>query len=241
MKKIIFGFLLFFGAISYGQSVTGTSGLIHIPSARMLEDGQLVLGVGYIPTGIYHRTYGPDKFNVRINPGLNTYISYGILPFAEVMFRYSHELNMPVNVDTKYFPDRMFSLRLMLKKESQNFPSIVFGIHDFAQYIGVMGGVPNFSANYFVLSKLLKVKNALEIDLSVGYAFDILKFKSVDYKGIFSGISISHSSFNEFSMIMEYDSKNLIMGTKTNIIKKFELMAGLWDLDKLTFSFNYSF
>ncbi len=44
MKKLILIVLLLVGGVASGQSVTGTSGLIHIPSARMLEDGQLVFG-----------------------------------------------------------------------------------------------------------------------------------------------------------------------------------------------------
>ena len=47
-KLIVIVFLVVNGVVS-AQSVTGTSGLIHIPSARMLEDGQLVLGAAYIP------------------------------------------------------------------------------------------------------------------------------------------------------------------------------------------------
>ena len=43
-NQITFFILVLLSLISYSQSVTGTSGLIHIPSARMLDDGQLVLG-----------------------------------------------------------------------------------------------------------------------------------------------------------------------------------------------------
>ena len=49
MKKLILIVLLLVGGVVSGQSVTGTSGLIHIPSARMLEDGQLVIGAAFIP------------------------------------------------------------------------------------------------------------------------------------------------------------------------------------------------
>ena len=49
MKKLILIVLLLVGGVASGQSVTGTSGLIHIPSARMLEDGQLVIGAAFIP------------------------------------------------------------------------------------------------------------------------------------------------------------------------------------------------
>ncbi len=115
MKNFLVGFLLVLGYISYGQSVTGTSGLIHIPSARMLEDGQLVFRAS-IPKPFF-------RFGKNLNPGLNTYITYGILPFVEIMFRYTHELNIPVNARTQYFPDRMFGFRARLLNEKKLLPS----------------------------------------------------------------------------------------------------------------------
>lgn len=241
MKKILFGFLLVFGSISYGQSVTGTSGLIHIPSARMLEDGQLVLGAAYIPKGIYYRTYGPNKFITGANPGLNTYVTYGILPFVEVMFRYSHELNMPVNIETQYFPDRMLSLRIRIINENEKIPSIVFGIHDITQFVSGVTGVPNFSANYLVFSKIFEVKNILKVDLNIGYSFDIQDFKSKDYKGFFGGLSLTPNFYKRISFILEHNSKGINSGINWNPFRPINLMVGVWDLNKPTFSFNYLF
>jgi len=241
MKKLVIIVLLLISGVVSAQSVTGTSGLIHIPSARMLEDGQLVIGAAFIPKGIYHRTYGPNKFDVRLNPGLNTYITYGFLPFLEIMFRYSHELNIPVSFETEYFPDRMFSARLRVINETKNLPSIVFGIHDLAQYIGVVSGVPNFSTNYVVGSKLFSISDKLNIDLDIGYAFDISKFKTVAYNGLFGGVEIYHNSFGQFSLNAEYDSNKFIFGGKINLFSKINLMLGLWDLNKPTFAFNYLF
>ena len=65
MTKLVVIIFLLVGGVVSGQSVTGTSGLIHIPSARMLEDGQLVLGAAYIPKPYFQR------FERRINTGLN--------------------------------------------------------------------------------------------------------------------------------------------------------------------------
>ena len=97
MKKLILIVLLLVGGVVSGQSVTGTSGLIHIPSARMLEDGQLVIGAAFIPKPYFQR------YERRLNPGLNTYVTYALFPFMEVMFRYTHELNVPVTMETSTF------------------------------------------------------------------------------------------------------------------------------------------
>ena len=235
MKKILVGFMLFFGSISYGQSVTGTSGLIHIPSARMLEDGQLVLGAGYIPKPYFQR------FGRSINPGLNTYITYGILPFVEVMFRYSHELNMPVNARTQYFPDRMFTLRVRLVNENKIVPALVFGLQDASLILGNTDLIAtNYSATYFVSSKNFKF-NFGNIDVSIGYSFDFLQLKSKDYLGFFGGLSFIPNFYKKISISLEHDSKGINSGLKWNPFKPINLMIGVWDLKKPTFSFNYIF
>ena len=182
-KLVIIVFLVVSGVVS-AQSVAGTSGLIHIPSARMLEDGQLVLGAAYIPKPYFQR------YDRRNNPGLNTYITLGFLPFIEVMFRYTHELNLPVNPETRYFPDRMFTIRGRLLKEKKYLPSIVLGLQDASAIFGdTCLSCSNYSAIYFVGSKNIK-SDFGNFDLSVGYAFDFLELKSKDYMGVFGGFFI---------------------------------------------------
>jgi len=249
MKKlVVIVFLVVSGFVS-GQSVTGTSGLIHIPSARMLEDGQLVIGAAYIPKPYF--TYvnrgGYLGGQLRNNPGLNTYITYQILPFAEIMFRYTHELNMPVTVENKYFPDRMLSARIRVLNEKKKIPSLVFGFHDFGAIIipfdrrvSVMfeGSINNnFSSSYMVISKLFR-KSFLEFDLSVGYGSDFFKIGTSSFNGIFGGLQINAL---KFSLIIEYDSQYFHTGIKWRQLNSINLMFGLWDLNKPTFSFNYLF
>ena len=233
-KFVVIVFLVVSGVVS-AQSVTGTSGLIHIPSARMLEDGQLVLGAAYIPKPYFQR------YERRLNPGLNTYITYGILPFVEVMFRYTHELNTPVNVETQYFPDRMLGFRARLLTEKKYLPAIVLGLQDASAIIGdTCLGCSNYSATYFVGSKNFKTDFG-NFDLSLGYAFDFLELKSKDYKGVFGGISFSPNLYKNASILVEHNSKGINTGINTIVLSRFNLMLGLWNLDKPTFSFNYLF
>ena len=249
MKKLILIVLLLIGGVVSAQSVTGTSGLIHIPSARMLEDGQLVIGAAFIPKPYftYANRGGYDGVNKRNNPGFNTYITYGILPFVELMFRYTHELNVPVTPKTKYFPDRMFSARVRILNEEKKNPSIVLGFHDFGAIIlpfdqrvsGPFGGSinNNFSSSYIVVSKLFR-KNFLEFDFSVGYGSDLFKIGTSSFNGIFGGLQINAY---DFSLITEYDSQYFHSGIKWRLLNSINLMLGFWDFKKPTFSFNYLF
>ena len=235
MKKLILIVLLLIGGVVSGQSVTGTSGLIHIPSARMLEDGQLVIGAAFIPKPYFQR------YERRLNPGLNTYVTYALFPFMEVMFRYTHELNVPVSFETSYFPDRMFGFRARLLKEKKYLPALVLGLQDASAIFGeTCLGCSNYSATYFVGSKNFRTGFG-NFDLSIGYAFDFKELKARDYKGVFGGVSFTSSFYDDLSILFEHNSKGINTGFKLNLISKFNLMFGFWNLDKPTFAFNYLF
>jgi hypothetical protein len=226
---------------SQGQSVVGTSGLIHIPSARIMEDGQFVLGAALIPKGYFRRTYGPNREEFKINPGVNTYITYAILPFVEVMFRYTHELNVPVNMETKYFPDRMLGFRLRILNETKKRPAIVLGLQDASAIFGSTSqGSTNFSAPYFVFSKKTSTSYG-EFDWSIGYAFDFFSVIAKDFKGIFGGVMFTPQALDKLSFVFENNSKGFNTGFKINPIEPINLMFGLWDLKKPTISINYVF
>jgi len=235
MKKLILIVLLLVGGVASGQSVTGTSGLIHIPSARMLEDGQLVIGAAFIPKPYFQR------YERRLNPGLNTFVTYALFPFMEVMFRYTHELNVPVTMETEYFPDRMFGFRARLLKEKKYLPALVLGLQDASAIFGeTCLNCSNYTATYFVSSKNIKTGFG-NFDLSIGYAFDFKELKAKDYKGVFGGVSFTSSFYDDLSILFEHNSKGINTGFKLNLISKFNLMFGIWDLEKPTFAFNYLF
>lgn len=234
MKKLFLLLIVIISNYSFSQSVTGTSGLIHIPSARMLEDSQLVLGAAYIPKPYFQR------YNRRINPGLNTYITYGILPFVEVMFRYTHELNMPVNTTTMYFPDRMLTIRARLLNEKKYLPAIVIGLQDMSAYIGNTCEVcSNYAATYIVFSKNLKLIFG-DFDFSLGYAKDFFDLRYKDLDGGFGGVSFTPIFFDKASFLFEYNSLHINSSIKFRPTSKLNFMLGFWDLSKLMLSINYN-
>ena len=57
----------------YGQSLSGTSGLIRIPTANMYPDKTLAIGVTYIPQGYFKRTFGQHRGKPAPNPGSATF------------------------------------------------------------------------------------------------------------------------------------------------------------------------
>ncbi|BCW89256.1 hypothetical protein sos41_24130 [Alphaproteobacteria bacterium SO-S41] len=107
----------------------GHTGLLEMPSARMMQDGEFALTVAQ----------GPHAFR--------TALSFQVFPWLEAAFRYSR-------IDSYFLPsegdkdllDRSFSLKLHLVEESEYIPAISLGFQDLIG-TGIYGG------EYIVASK----------------------------------------------------------------------------------------
>ena len=210
-------FALFACMLLHSQSITGTQGQFFIPTAEMHPDRTLVLGAGYIPKGYFQR------YNRSVNPGMPTFVTISLLPFVEIMFRYTHELNMRVNPETKYYPDRMFAGRIRLLKESKYIPAIVVGANDFTKALGLSTAPTNYSSTYVVGTKSFKYLE-YQFATSLGYGLDVLELDRYDFLGIFGGVEIRHNQLANSSLSLEYDSKNIHLSIKLPMKKKIYLI-----------------
>lgn len=215
------------------QSVTGTNGLIHIPTAEMFKDKTFIIGASLIPKPYFQR------FDRRINPGMPTYLNITLFPFMEVMFRYTNELNMKVNPTTKYYPDRMMTFRFRVLNEKRSIPSIVLGFQDITKALGLScSSCNNYSASYIVGTKTF-TKKSWSLKTSLGYAYDLKDLKSEDFKGLFGGIEVQNINHANTSLMAEFNSFHPIVGVQHFFFNKIKIMFGVWDLKKFTTSFNY--
>ena len=218
-------FALFACMLLHSQSITGTQGQFFIPTAEMHSDRTLVLGAGYIPKGYFQR------YNRSVNPGMPTFVTVTFLPFVEIMFRYTHELNMRVNPETKYYPDRMFAGRIRLLKESKYIPAIVVGANDFTKALGLSTAPTNYSSTYVVGTKSFKYLE-YQFATSLGYGLDVLELDRYDFLGIFGGVEIRHNQLANSSLSLEYDTRNIHLSIGHTFFNRLVIKAGLWDLKK---------
>jgi len=230
------GLATFLLLLSFGvnaQSLTGTRGLIKAPTARMYESGTLAIGMGYVPAKFFKRTYGEFQGHRTGSPGLNTFISVTPLPFIEIMFRYSHELNNKVNMITRYFPDRMFTARFKLIEEKGNRPAILLGLQDISAITETTcKSCSNFTATYIVTSKMINYKN-FTFDVSVGYAADLTKLPAKDFKGLFGGLEVKYDEFDRAQLLIDYDTENLNIGIQGFLFNRIHTVLGLMDFDPM--------
>lgn len=174
----------------------------------MYDSGNLALGMGYVPPKFFKKTYNYDGYQgMRTgSAGLNTFITVTPLPFAEIMFRYTHELNNKVNPETQYFPDRMFTARFKLLNEKKNIPAIVLELQDISAIAETTcQECSNFSSTYLVGIKIFNTDKFI-LCVSLEYAADLLKLPAKDFKGFFGGIEISYEEFNKAQLLIDYDT-----------------------------------
>ncbi|MCK9411665.1 MAG: YjbH domain-containing protein [Prolixibacteraceae bacterium] len=203
------------------QSLSGVTGLITIPTARMQKDGTLSFGISYFDRK--HQVYFDGTKDVG-----HAYINLTILPFLELVFR----ANRPLNYQTvhEYTVDRTPMVRVRLFNETKYFPSIVVGIHDFASTSS--WGTVYFNATYFVMSKKVQ-----DFDFHMGYAPRIMKAQAYQLDGLFGGLA--YTPHKAVSIFAEYDSKTVNSGVEFHFLKHFGISLATINFDSYAAGMNY--
>jgi hypothetical protein len=210
------------------QSTTGTRGLVKAPTARMFEDGTLALGAAFVPPGYHKRTYGARKGELTGNAGLNTFVTVNLFPFMEIMFRYTHELNLKVTPQTQYFPDRMFTARFKLLNETEKWPAVVLGMQDVtAAFDASCLGCSNFSSTYLVASKKVNYKG-FSIDTSLGFGTGLGDLEAKEFNGLFGGVEINTPYLEDTQILLDYDATYINLGVQKQFFKRLHTMVSYY-------------
>jgi hypothetical protein len=221
-KSILLAFLLLSVSISgtEAQSLTGITGLLNAPSANMQKDGTFYMGANYLNRN-YINAYGNGKYNCLIY-----YFDLTFLPFLEINFRNTRQLNNP---DLTHTVDRMLSFRLRVLKERKYWPSIVLGVNDL--YTSALIGNQYFGAVYAVATKNILVKKN-EFGATFGYALPF--FKNNQFVGFFGGVTFSPSFLRQLTLMAEYDSRNFNIGGSVLFFKHLYFFALLQGMESVS-------
>ena len=192
-----------------GQTLTGMSGLLNIPSADMQADGTFIMGANYLP-----------KINQPASLAYNTenyFFNLTFLPFLEVAYKLTL-IKTSANVNQ----DRSASFRLQFLKEKKFLPSLTFGVHDFHTTSGG-GGNQFFEANYAVLTKHFRLIGA-DFGITSGYGTDIILKKS-RFVGFFGGVSVTPGFCKPLKFMGEYDCQGINLGGSLLLFKHLYLFS----------------
>jgi hypothetical protein len=222
--------LIFRPQSSLAQSLTGTSGLITIPTAEILKDGEVSFGANFMNKEYF--AYGDNKYH-----GLANFATIGYLPFLEISFRLTRKLDYP---EPQAIGDRMVSVRLRPLKESRFFPAFALGIHDFARVTGTVIPTNNFNALYLSASKGFGLRPVIDrIDFHLGYGTDWIEALDHQFVGPFGGVSISPRPFIRF--ILEHDAEKLNCGLRISILDHIDFLAALIDFKVVSGGTSFRF
>jgi hypothetical protein len=120
----------------------GGTGLMEIPTARILPDGAMRLGVA------------------KASPYVWYAFGFGLLPGLEFSGRYTDVTNLPSGLSPDFgsYKDKAFDVKYQIFRESKRGPAIALGVNDFQ-------GTRLFESQYLVLSRQLY---PLDVTLGVG-------------------------------------------------------------------------
>lgn len=221
-------FIVVLGALCFvnrsradAQSMTGMTGLFHIPTAEMMPDKTVMIGYSHLPAEV--TTYRTNLYDNRIGHATVTF-----LPRLEVMFRYTYDLGAPRGEDISLFMDRMVAARVLLLKERRAVPAVVFGMHDPGLSVDLASN-SYFGANYLVASKTV-YPLGFQFGLHTGFAFDLFGEETQTMDGLFGGLSLSHSAAPWITAMIEHDSNRLNAAMKLLFFDHLQVMAGLMDM-----------
>lgn len=237
MKYFILSIVFVSSSLSlYTQSLTGTNGLFKVPSAYIAADGESYIGVSFYPKGQYELYNAGSRFT-----GMPTFITLSMYDRVEFMFRYTHQLGHEVNPQTRYFPDRMFTLRYNALKEGKNRPAITIGMHDVSEALGTTSATPWFLSTYLVASKTFYSKS-ITLSPTIGYAYDVFgAARPMIFDGLFMGVELTPNVFPYITAVAEFDSANFNAAIKTTVLGHLHFAVGLLDMKAVSGFFTYRF
>jgi hypothetical protein len=209
-------FFLFTFSSTRSQTLEGSTGLFFIPTAEMQKDGQLNIGINYLDKSLI-------AFSGYQRSAFTPYFSITFLPFFELSGKITRLINS--NNSNEGIGDRTISMRFRLFKETDNYPSLVVGLHDIAGVYGGNQAILN-NALYVVCSKKMEFESILidRVSIHTGYGLDVLEAQHHNFVGLFGGIDLEF--FNMIELMTEYDGTHSNGGMRLKLLDHVSLLGG---------------
>lgn len=211
-----------------GHTVLGYSGLALIPTAQIVDEGEMTFGLCRIPK-LYADNYKPYDRTVM-------FVDMGFTSFLEASFGFVRPDNFPGGVG-----DRTVTARLRVLKSARYMPDVALGFHDFfaiKQLELEPSEAQHFASTYVVASKTLLLPRQFRTTLHLGYGFDWLPSNDRHLDGLFGGISFS--PMLPVELILEHDSHFINGGVRFNFFSRLEYMISFWQMRYVMHHLSFS-
>ena len=212
-----------------GHTVLGYSGLLLIPTAQIVDEGQMTFGLCRIPK-LYADNYKPYDRTVM-------FVDMGFTSFFETSFGFVRPDNFSGGVG-----DRTVTARVHVLKSSRFTPDVAVGIHDFfaARKLELEpSSAQHFASTYVVASKTLVLPRQLRTTVHLGYGFDWLPSNDRHLDGWFGGMAFS--PLPPVELIVEHDSHSINGGVRFIFFSRLEYVISFWQMRFVMHHLSFSF
>lgn len=209
------------------QSLTGTTGLVSVPTAEIAADGTVTVGVNVLD----RRYNGYTTEPLADYRDMVLFVRVGFLPFAEVGLRLSRLIGYG---KPQALGDRMVSVRLRLVPERKLTPAVVVGAHDIV-------GTRIFHSLYAVGSKGLDsvpVLGAVSAHLGYGSHLKGVTARGYQFQGVFGGVAVAPRPW--VVLMVEHDAEHVNAGVRLHPVRGVALLMAVQQGDAFSAGISYT-
>lgn len=223
---------LWFGAAALqAQAYVGITGLVHIPTAEMAEEGDVRAGSFFLPADFVPENMQRNQEIGRYNT-FNYYLA--ITPFSWIELSYvctflkAHKNNDPTNTVIGYYQkDRHFNVKVRPLKEGRYWPALAIGAQDPGRSVKDNGDYAYFQNFYAVASKHVTLRGH-ELAAHVAYRYYRSDFNR-RWRGVAGGITYRPAFAHNLRLAGEYTGDAFLVGVDCLLWRHLFLQASLQD------------
>lgn len=220
-----------------GISLGKTSGLINIPTATVVRDRQLTIGLGIVnKNSAYLETGRCDNFPF--------YIVIGYLPRLEFSAGVNFVPGRSSYDGSDTYKDGVVSLQYLMLNEGKFLPAIAVGCRDIYSFILL-------NTFYMIASKTIIQRQTTSVKIHVGYGSDVIDrhigVPKQDRKypvrhtiiGAFGGLEIE--CWDRIFCMLEYDSQKINSGFRFKLNLFVSVDIDWLNMEDISGNMNFSF
>lgn len=230
--------------VGEAQQYTGTSGLIHVPSAEMHPEGSAFIGAHWIDKHMM-----PDVgFRDVAGEKYSTYDYYlALAPFKWIEFSFVNTERLDYNtghLSDYTHKDRSASLKIRPLAEGKYYPAIAIGCNDLGTSAFKKASQQDSVQLYFMNAYIAATKHfnfsAGEVGVTLAYR-RFLRDYNAKWNGLVGGVTFRPAFFPQARAIVEYTGNEFLLGVDALLWNFLRLQASLKDFQYPNFGLALQF
>ena len=211
------------------QQYTGTSGLIHVPSAEMNHEGDAWIGAHFL-----NKAMTPDTGFLFLGEKYNTFDYYlAVTPYSWLELSYvctERIRSKDSQGNIKWSKDRYASIKVRPLEEGKYYPAVTIGCNDLwtSAFFPNQTSVQLYFHNWYVAATKHFTFSNNELGVTLSYRHFYRGYNS-KWNGVVGGITFRPAFFQQGRLIAEYTGNEFLLGMDVLLWQHLRLQASLKD------------